>query len=389
MLFIVLYARHRKTLFDYPIPDREYSVSIVVPCYNEEKHIGSTIKKLLQSSYPGLKKIIVVDDSSTDNSYSVIKEFARKYSRVLAVRTPRNTGCAGGAKNYGLKFVETELVGFTDADSFPNSNAVDRMVGYFNEKNVAAVTSRVLVKNRTKFLERTQDFDYHVIAWSRKVLDYIDSVYVTNGPLSIYRTGLIKKLGGFDIKNLTEDIEITWKLLSLGYQTRMSYSAKVYTQVPEKFKQWVNQRIRWNLGGLQTIVKYRNYLFRGGNFFGWFVIPYVSLAFFFSIIGIILLARYVWLKSSLYFATIPFLFRGYNPLSVMSFDIFITVLLIFGAIFLLLTLWYYKLAIKDSDLNKSILSILTYIFIYRPLYIIPLLLSGYKILKRDFRWYTK
>ena len=68
------------------------------------------------------------------------------------------------------------------------------------------------------------NFDYMVVAWSRKVLDFVDSVYVTNGPLSIYRADVIRKIGGFDTKNLTEDIEITWHLLSLGYKTRMSYS---------------------------------------------------------------------------------------------------------------------------------------------------------------------
>ena len=62
----------------------------------EKKNIFSVLGSLV------LKKIIVVDDCSTDNSFKIIKEMARKYSQVIALQTPKNTGGAAGAKNYGL-----------------------------------------------------------------------------------------------------------------------------------------------------------------------------------------------------------------------------------------------------------------------------------------------
>jgi biofilm PGA synthesis N-glycosyltransferase PgaC len=98
---------------------------------------------------------------------------------------------------------------------------------------------------------KTVNFMDKLGRWGRKVLDYIDSVYVTNGPFSVYRKKFVQQVGGFDPKNMTEDIEITWNLLSKGYKTKMSYSTTVYTIVPSEIKQWIKQRVRWNVGGIK------------------------------------------------------------------------------------------------------------------------------------------
>src|SRR3989344_6603579 len=169
------------------------------------------------------------------------------------------------------------------------------MVGHFEDKNVTAVTSRVLVKNKDNLLCRFQVMDYSIIAWTRKLLDFVDSVYVTNGPLSVYRKETARKIGGFDPNNLTEDIEITWHMLSEGYNTRMSYNAIVYTTVPEDLNTWIKQRVRWNLGGLQTVQKYWRSMFKRGAF-GYFVVPYVAASFFLAILGFLLVIRYLWVK---------------------------------------------------------------------------------------------
>ena len=273
--FIILILKNRNNMFDYPKRERDYSLSIIVPCYNEESSIGDTIKKLLNSDYPGLKKIIIVDDCSKDNSYNVIREYAKKYSRVMALRTPKNTGNAAGAKNYGARFVKTELIGFSDADSFPDREAMGKMAGYFNDIKVGAVTSAVFIRNRNTFLGKIQTVEYIVLAWTRKLLDFIDSVYVTNGPLSIYRKSVFDEVKGFDEKSITEDIEITWNMLSRGYKTKMCLAAFVETQAPSKFWAWWRQRERWGMGGIDTLFKYRRDFLKKGMF-GLFVIPFVS-----------------------------------------------------------------------------------------------------------------
>ena len=254
IFFILLYLQHKKELLTFPKSTKNYSVSCVIPCYNEEESIGKTIEMLVKNGYSNLKKIIVVDDRSTDNSYKIIKECEKKYpGLVLGVQTPKNTGNAAGAKNYGSKFVKTDLILFTDADSFPEKGAIEKMIGFFDNENTGAVTASVLVKNRSNFLLRMQALEYLVIKFSRKLLEYVDSIYVTPGPLAMYRTSYFFKLGGFDEKNLTEDIELTWRFLDAGYDVKMSLTSRVYSIAPKTIKGWIKQRIRWNVGGLQTI----------------------------------------------------------------------------------------------------------------------------------------
>ncbi len=389
LLFLLLYLKNRKSLYDYPEAKRFPSMTFLVPAYNEEDSIGRTLKALLNVNYPpGKKQIIVINDGSKDKTKKIVEKFAKTYSEIKLL-DKANSGKADSL-NQALKLVNTELFAVTDADSYPEKSALQKMVGYFEEdEKVAAVTSRVLVKNKKSFLESYQDIDYVVIAWTRKLLDYVDSVYVTNGPLSIYRTEAAKKVGGFDPKNMTEDIEITWHLLSEGYKTKMSYSAEVHTTVPTKFKQWINQRVRWNLGGLQTIYKYKKYALKE-NLFGYFVITYVSLSFFLALIGFILLARFFLLKVSNYLFLSPYLLKGYNPLLFLEMNFSFTILIILGLSFLTLSIIYYEAALKNSDIkHKNIFRILAYAFIYRPLYTIPLLISIFRLIKGNIGWYTK
>ena len=84
--------QNRKQIYVTVKPDRIRSLSIVIPCFNEEKSIGKNIEAFLASDYKGLKKLIIVDDCSTDNSYDIIKQYAKKYPRVMALQTPENTG---------------------------------------------------------------------------------------------------------------------------------------------------------------------------------------------------------------------------------------------------------------------------------------------------------
>jgi cellulose synthase/poly-beta-1,6-N-acetylglucosamine synthase-like glycosyltransferase len=394
ILFLMLYFKNRKNLCDYSEPQKFFPITIVIPVFNEGKAIFDTLQSVVDLEYPkGKKKIVVVDDCSTDNSYKIIKEFAEQHKNMIVVQTPKNTGNAAGSKNYGMNFVKTPLVAFVDSDSLPSPDSLIKMVGYFEEdEKVAAVTSRVLVKNDSgNFMKRFQALDYLIIAWGRKILDFIGCVYVTNGPLSIYRTEAMEKEGGFDDKNLTEDIEITWKFLSRGYKTKMSYATKVYTIVPDNFKVWNKQRIRWNLGGLQTVFKYRKYFFKNtDNLFGYLVINYVSASFLFALIGFFLLIRQFYFSLVPIISSIPYYFKGYNPFMFIELNFNTSLLFFLGALFMILALFYYKTIAKElPSKRKSIRILLIYIFVYMSLYIIPLLLSLVKLVKRDMRWYTK
>lgn len=389
-IYILLYFQNKRRLYDFVKPEREYSLSIVVPCYNEADSIGKNIEALLSQDYKGLKKIIVVDDCSTDNSFEIIKKYAKKYSKVMALQTPKNTGCAAGPKNYGSKFVKTELVGFSDADSFPKKDAASKMVGFFNDPKMGAVTSRVLVLNRNNKLSKIQAIEYKVIAFTRKLLGFIDSIYVANGPLSIYRMTGFKEVGGFDEKNLTEDIELTWHFVEKGWKIEMSLPADAPTIVPEKFKQWFRQRIRWNVGGIQTVMKYKSKILQMGML-GLFIIPFFVLSWFLGIFGLFfliyrlvdaLIVKFLILKYSLS-SQVAIIRAG-------DFSLNPSILFFFGLIFFIVSLAFTLVSMFHSREEKlswtDLLDIFIYSFFYLLVYPPILIWSFYKYLKGEYKW---
>lgn len=390
-MFLLIYFQHREKMFYSPPLTKQYSLSIVVPCCNGAENIGGTIQTLLDSDYKGLKKIIIVDDCSTDDSYKIAKEFEKKHpKKVLAVQTPKNTGNAAGAKNYGAKFVDTELIGFTDDDSIHEKDAIRKMIGFFDDEKVGAVTSNVLVYNRDNFILKLQSIEYKIIKFSRKLLEFVDSIYVTPGPLGIYRKSAFDKIKGFDVKNLTEDIEITWHLQYEGYKIRMSADSRAYAVSPTRIKEWVKQRNRWNIGGLQTIGKYRKYWFKKGML-GNFILPFFVLSWVLGLFGIFVLIYRIFRTLILRYLVTSYSIKAQTAiLSASDINLIPSVLILFGLVVFGFSLIYTILAlvnVKEKGYEReNYFTISFYMIFYLLAYPIILIISGIKFLRGHRKW---
>jgi glycosyltransferase involved in cell wall biosynthesis len=92
-------------------------LSIIIPCYNEEKLIGAVLEKVLQTklNYDLEKQIIVVNDGSTDNSANAINQFCQKNSSVISIDLPKNTG-KGAAIKIALQKTDGDIIIIQDAD---------------------------------------------------------------------------------------------------------------------------------------------------------------------------------------------------------------------------------------------------------------------------------
>ena len=391
-LFTILTIKNHKELYSSPKPNKNYSVSIVIPCYNEGSTIIGNLETILKQDYQNIKKIIVVDDCSTDDSFKVIKKFAKKHPKIIVVQTPKNTGNAAGAKNYGAKFVKTELIGFSDADSFLEKKAISNMVGFFNNPKISAVTSFVPIRNRNAtYLTKIQSLEYMFMGFLRKILDFVDAVYVTTGPLSIYRKSTFDKVKGFDEKNLTEDLEITWHMLSEGYSTAMSLASRVSTEAPTKIKPWFNQRTRWGLGGLQSISKYKKAFFTKG-LFGAFVLPFVIVSIVVSIFTF-LFSTYLLTKSLITTALTTFKSTAYNApiFNFAEFSYHPSILIFYLLILLVSSMTFYhyilsKTKHEDKLSIKRFFNMLFYLLVYGTLYPIVWFKAIYRYIIKDYKW---
>jgi cellulose synthase/poly-beta-1,6-N-acetylglucosamine synthase-like glycosyltransferase len=391
MLHLIIYFQNRKEIYSSPKPDKIRPLTIVVPCYNEADSIGKNIETFLASDYTGLKKLIVVDDCSSDNSFEIIKKYAKKYDRVMALQTPKNTGRASGAKNYGLKYAKTELIGFSDADSIPNKNAISKMVGFLDDPEVGGVTSRVFVSNANNYLTRSQAIEYKIIAFTRKLLEFIESIYVTNGPLSIYKKEALDQVGGFDEDNLTEDIELTWHIVSKGWKVRMAIPAIIRSKTPETIREWFHQRIRWNVGGIQTVAKYKKKMANTGML-GFFILPFFVLSWAIGITGLFFLS-YRFFN----FIIMKFLVFKYSVaaevavISMNNFNMNPSILFLFGILLLSLGFGYTLLALTYSKeggrvIGHPLRDIFIYSFFYLLMYPPLLIVSFFKYCRGYNTW---
>jgi len=280
VFFLIIYYKNKEKLFEVEELKEFPSLSVLIPAFNEEDTIQDTIKAVLNSDYPKDKlDILVINDGSTDKTLERAREFD------VRVLDKKNSGKADSL-NQALEMVDSEFVAVVDADSYPVENAFKNIISHFNEKT-GGVTSCILVKNPKNLLEKMQSAEYTFISWARKLLEFIGCVYVTPGALSIYRSKALKGVGGFDTKNMTEDIEITWRLLRNKYEIGMCLAAKVFTVPPKKFMQYWRQRLRWHLGGLQTFLKYKNTLFNNKfGSLGLFISPFFGISLILSLTGL-------------------------------------------------------------------------------------------------------
>lgn len=390
-MFLILYFKNRKTLFLSPKPNRKYSISVLIPAYNEEESIANTIISVLASTYP-IEEVIVLNDGSKDRTRAIVEELMKKYPKLRILNKP-NSGKADSL-NKGFRMAKSELVVVLDADGQPEPAALANMVGFFNDEKMAAVTGLIVPKNRTKFIEKLQCYEYPVIAWTRKLLSYVDGIYVNPGALSMYRREIILKVGGFDIKNMTEDIEMTWKLAYHGYKREESLASKDYTVVPNTWGKWWKQRTRWNLGGLQTIVKYKSYAFKK-DMLGLFIIPFFVTSLLLGLIGISIFL-YLTVKNFLftYLMTEYSFAANISPLALDQLSITPTVLNFFGVAFFALGMFFTYFAImsvgEEHILKKrNLFNLLFYLIVYLTIYPFIMLTSLYKYIKRDIGWGTK
>lgn len=243
----------------------EPTVSVLIPAWNEEVGIIKTLNSVLNTQYKNLE-VIVINDGSTDLTHKLVTEFVRDYETHNHSNTTikylhlRNGGKAT-ALNQGLKLASGEFIMTLDADSMMEKNAITNIIEHFTDKNVAAVAGNVIVGNRKKAIEVMQQLEYLYGFFFKRADSIFNSVYIIGGAAAAYRKDVLMELGGFDHYIITEDIEMSTRILANGYKTRYAADAIVYTEGPSDWKGLCDQRLRWKFGRILTFIKHRKLFF--------------------------------------------------------------------------------------------------------------------------------
>ncbi len=366
----------------YPVdPAFKPSVTIVIPCFNEEEWIERTVRGCLNQHYPEeLLEVIVVDDGSSDRSVEVLNAVKRKVydevgERLVIHVFPENRG-KRHAMAAGSRIAKGDVIVFVDSDSFLQPDSVLHLVQPLKNPKIGASTGRCEVENKwTNLLTKMQAVRYFVGFRIFKAAESIfDVVTCLSGPLACYRKDvLMRYLDKWEHQTYLgqpatfgDDRSLTNYVLHSHYAV-YQHTAVTHTIVPSTYGKFYTQQMRWKRSWLRESLRACMFMwlkepFMAISFYLGFLLPilapivvlrafifvpvaygvwptmYVAGVFFMSML---MCTSYLFIKrSNLWFYGIPFCF----------FYLFI---LLWQIVWALLTFWKSEWGTRSSKHDKS------------------------------------
>jgi cellulose synthase/poly-beta-1,6-N-acetylglucosamine synthase-like glycosyltransferase len=232
------------------------SVTAIIPAFNEEKNIERTIKSVF-SQTKRARKIIIIDDKSTDGTLKVLN----KFHSLTIIKNNRRLGKAASI-NQVLSLIETDLALIVDADTELEATFIEKACKEFSEKDIVAVSGFVLPSESSPntFIKNARLVEYvYSQTTLKKGQNMINGLFVLSGCCSVFKTSIIQQTG-FPEDTVTEDLDLTWQLELNGYRTS-TIDAYASTIEPEGLIAYISQIRRWYMGFFQCLSKYNTALF--------------------------------------------------------------------------------------------------------------------------------
>ncbi|MBB3858799.1 peptidoglycan/xylan/chitin deacetylase (PgdA/CDA1 family)/spore germination protein YaaH/GT2 family glycosyltransferase [Novosphingobium hassiacum] len=237
------------------VPEYEPTVSVIIPAFNEERVIASSVERVLASDYPALQ-VIVVDDGSKDGTSRVVAERFGGDPRVTLL-TLQNGGKAS-ALNRALLQATGEVVIALDADTQFEPLTIRRLARWFADPQIGAVAGDARVGNRVNLVTRWQAVEYITAQnLERRALSGFEAITVVPGAVGAWRRAALDDAGGYPEDTLAEDQDLTIAIQRKGWRVTYDPRAVAWTEAPETFRSLAKQRYRWAFGTLQCLWKHR------------------------------------------------------------------------------------------------------------------------------------
>jgi len=231
-------------------------VSVIIPAFNEERVIETSVLRILASDYHPME-VIVADDGSKDRTSALVAAAFGNDPRVRLM-TMVNGGKAR-ALNRALAEASGEIVVALDADTQFEPQTIARLVRWFGNDEIGAVAGNAKVGNRVNIVTRWQGIEY-VTAQNieRRALTRFDAIMVVPGAVGAWRRSALEDVGGYPEDTLAEDQDLTIAIQRQGWKVAYDQDAVAWTEAPETLRALGKQRFRWAFGTLQCLWKHRS-----------------------------------------------------------------------------------------------------------------------------------
>jgi cellulose synthase/poly-beta-1,6-N-acetylglucosamine synthase-like glycosyltransferase len=238
-------------------------VTVIIPTHKEGRHIEKTIRAVYQESYP-VRNVIVVSDSSSNTTRQVVKSMYDEFPNLVYLQSPFIS--KSQKINYVVRSMSDALGEFVyvrDARVVGNADCIEKMVSYFTDDTVGAVTSYGRLSVPKNFLSRCY---YYGKSWVNEVGRFRKNaqvkrtaLFVICGASTMYRADVLRWLP-IPSGTKTEDTHYTWRLQNQGFKVRVADDAVVSApEVDGKgwlgIKNQLKQAYRWSSGTIQCFYK--------------------------------------------------------------------------------------------------------------------------------------
>ncbi|MEC2071187.1 gamma-glutamyltransferase [Alkalihalophilus marmarensis] len=276
----------------------EKGISVLVPCYNEQGIIETSLKNM--SSLPYQKKeVIYINDGSKDQTFSLLNTYLKlkpskknplqklSHKRVRGVYQSelypfiyvidKENGGKADALNAGIEYAGEGIVVSLDADTVLTENALPKVNEAFEDQDVVAAGGMVhVLQTKTKnplkrlslrhanFLVRLQMFDFLKAFYITKIsLARFHALAVISGAFGIFRKDALLEVGGYR-STIGEDIDITLKMheyIAKHVNKKVIHlkDAISYTEMPETWNDFFKQRVRWQKAYIDCVIHFHSF----------------------------------------------------------------------------------------------------------------------------------
>ena len=267
---LALARRHSRAARRAPTVPYLPPVSVIVPAYNEEVGIATSVRSLAASSHPEFE-VVVVDDGSTDATAAVVESLGEP--KVTLVR--QANGGKPSALNTGIARARHDVIVMIDGDTVFEPDTISELVRPLADPTVGAVSGNTKVGNRRGLLGSWQHVEY-VLGFNldRRMYDVLRCMPTIPGAIGAFRRAALEAVGGVSGDTLAEDTDLTMAINRAGWRVVYEERARAWTEAPATLRQLWRQRYRWCYGTMQAMWKHRRAV-REGTPLGRYGIPYL------------------------------------------------------------------------------------------------------------------
>ena len=232
-------------------------VTVMIPAHDEESVISNTVENILKMNYPNFE-VIVIDDRSSDNTASVIKDLEAKHEQVRALIREKDAFPGKSAVlNDAFKIAHGEAILVFDADATVEPNFLNKLVPHLEPADVGAVQARKIIRNKdVNFLTRCQNNEYTFDTYLQVSRDAIKGAVELRGNGELIKRQALEDIDGWNNYTITDDLDMSTRLHIKGWDVRFCPDACVYEEGIVYVFPLFRQRRRWLEGTIRRYLEY-------------------------------------------------------------------------------------------------------------------------------------